>query len=54
MRRKAEPNQKTIEHAGAWGGFRAHYLQFPEEDLSVAIFANRGFIKGLEQYPQPP
>jgi CubicO group peptidase (beta-lactamase class C family) len=35
-------NQKTIEHAGAWGGFRAHYLQFPEEDLSVAIFANRG------------
>lgn len=33
---------KTISHGGSWGGFRAHYLQFPDEDLSVAVMSNAG------------
>ena len=33
---------KTIRHGGAFVGFRAEILRFPEEQLSIAIFANRG------------
>ncbi|MCE7995183.1 MAG: beta-lactamase family protein [Roseivirga sp.] len=33
---------KTIRHGGAFVGFRAELLRFPEEKLSIAIFANRG------------
>ena len=33
---------KTIRHGGAFVGFRAELLRFPEEHLSIAIFANRG------------
>jgi len=32
----------TIRHGGAFVGFRAELLRFPEEQLSIAIFANRG------------
>ncbi len=32
---------KTIRHGGAFVGFRAELLRFPEEHLSIAIFANR-------------
>ncbi|MBL4569275.1 MAG: beta-lactamase family protein [Flavobacteriaceae bacterium] len=33
---------KTIRHGGAFVGFRADLLRFPEQRLSIAIFANRG------------
>ena len=33
---------KTIRHGGAFVGFRAELLRFPERKLSIAIFANRG------------
>jgi CubicO group peptidase (beta-lactamase class C family) len=32
---------KTIRHGGAFVGFRAELLRFPEQRLSIAIFANR-------------
>lgn len=32
---------KTIRHGGAFVGFRADLLRFPEQRLSIAIFANR-------------
>ncbi len=37
-------NHKTISHGGAWGGFRAYYLQLPENDLAIAIMSNLGNI----------
>jgi len=33
---------KTIRHGGAFVGYRAEVLRFPEQKLSIAIFANRG------------
>lgn len=33
---------KTIRHGGAFVGFRAELLRFPEQKVSIAIFANRG------------
>ncbi|MFT6337805.1 MAG: CubicO group peptidase (beta-lactamase class C family) [Halioglobus sp.] len=33
---------KTIRHGGAFVGFRAELLRFPDQKLSIAIFANRG------------
>jgi CubicO group peptidase (beta-lactamase class C family) len=33
---------KTIRHGGAFVGFRAELLRFPEQKLSIALFANRG------------
>ena len=33
---------KTVSHGGAFVGFRAELLRFPEQKLSIAIFANRG------------
>lgn len=33
---------KTISHGGAFVGFRAEILRFPDQKLSIAIFANRG------------
>ncbi|GGZ95368.1 serine hydrolase domain-containing protein [Algibacter mikhailovii] len=33
---------KTISHGGAFVGFRAELVRFPENHFSVAIFANRG------------
>jgi CubicO group peptidase (beta-lactamase class C family) len=33
---------KTIRHGGAFVGFRAELLHFPEQKLSIAIFANIG------------
>jgi len=32
---------KTISHGGAFVGFRADIIRFPDEQLSVVIFANR-------------
>jgi CubicO group peptidase (beta-lactamase class C family) len=32
---------KTVSHGGAFVGFRAELLRFPEQKLSIAIFANR-------------
>ncbi|MFO7658375.1 MAG: serine hydrolase domain-containing protein [Bacteroidales bacterium] len=45
-------NLKTIGHGGAWGGFRAHYLQFPEEDLSIAIMSNLGNVNAEQKAKQ--
>lgn len=33
---------KTIRHGGAFVGFRAELMRFPEQRMSIAIFANRG------------
>lgn len=33
---------KTVRHGGAFAGFRAEILRFPDQKLSIAIFANRG------------
>ena len=32
----------TISHGGAFVGFRAELIRFPEQKMSIAIFANRG------------
>ena len=32
---------KTIRHGGAFVGFRAELLRFPDQHISIAIFANR-------------
>jgi CubicO group peptidase (beta-lactamase class C family) len=32
----------TISHGGAWGGYRAELLRFPEQHFSVACLCNRG------------
>jgi CubicO group peptidase (beta-lactamase class C family) len=31
---------KTISHAGAWGGFRAELLRFPEQQLTIIVQTN--------------
>lgn len=31
---------RTVSHGGAWAGFRAHLLRFPEEKFSVICLAN--------------
>lgn len=33
---------RTISHGGAFVGFRAELIRFPDQKLSIAIFANRG------------
>jgi len=33
---------KKISHGGAFVGFRAEFIRFPEQHISIAIFANRG------------
>jgi hypothetical protein len=33
---------KTISHGGAFVGFRADIIRFPEQGVSIAVFANRG------------
>jgi len=45
-------NHKTIGHGGAWGGFRADYLQFPEEDLAIAIMSNLGNVNAGQKARQ--
>lgn len=45
-------NHKTIAHGGAWGGFRANYLQFPEEDLAIAIMSNLGNVNAGQKAEQ--
>jgi len=31
---------RTISHGGVWAGYRAHFIRFPEQQLSVATFCN--------------
>ncbi len=31
---------RTIEHSGSWQGFKAHILRFPDNKLTVIVFAN--------------
>lgn len=33
---------KVVEHSGAYGGFRAHVIRFPEKHFSVVCFTNLG------------
>ncbi len=35
---------KTISHGGAFVGYRAEFMRFPEQKVSIAIFANRGDV----------
>jgi CubicO group peptidase (beta-lactamase class C family) len=32
----------TVRHGGAWGGYRAELLRFPDQHFSVACLCNRG------------
>jgi CubicO group peptidase (beta-lactamase class C family) len=32
--------RKVIEHGGAWQGFKAHIARFPDDKLTVIVFAN--------------
>jgi CubicO group peptidase (beta-lactamase class C family) len=36
--------RSTIGHGGAWAGFRAFMLRFPEKHLSIALFSNHGSV----------
>lgn len=31
---------RVVTHGGAWGGFRAHFLRFPDQRFAVATFCN--------------
>ena len=31
---------RTISHGGSWGGFRGHFLRFPDQRFAVAAFCN--------------
>lgn len=31
---------RTISHGGSWAGYRAHFVRFPEQHLSVTTFCN--------------
>lgn len=31
---------RTVSHGGSWAGYRAHYVRFPDQHLSVACFCN--------------
>jgi CubicO group peptidase (beta-lactamase class C family) len=42
----------TIRHGGSFVGFRAELLRFPEQHLSIAIFANRGDANPLRKANQ--
>ncbi|WP_074410405.1 serine hydrolase domain-containing protein [Aquimarina megaterium] len=35
---------KTISHGGAFVGYRAEYIKFPEQKISIILLANRGDI----------
>ena len=37
---------KIVEHGGAWAGFRAEILRFPEQRLSVIALSNRSDFDG--------
>jgi CubicO group peptidase (beta-lactamase class C family) len=31
---------RTVSHGGSWAGYRAHFVRFPDEHLSVTTFCN--------------
>ncbi len=37
-------NHKTLSHGGSWGGFRAYFILFPENDLAIAVMSNLGSV----------
>lgn len=39
---------RTVSHGGGWRGYRTHLLRFPEEGLSVAVFANFSTFPSFE------
>ena len=41
---------KIVEHGGAWAGFRAEILRFPEQKLSVIALSNRSDFNGSPCY----
>lgn len=40
--------QRTISHGGAWGGYRAEMLRFPDRCLTVVVLANLGNIAATD------
>ena len=40
---------QTIHHGGAWGGFRAFYVLFPEEDVAIAVMSNLGSVNASQK-----
>ncbi len=36
--------QRSVHHGGAWGGYRAQLMRFPEQHFSVALLCNLGEI----------
>src|SRR4029077_21242585 len=31
---------RVVAHGGSWGGFRGHFLRFPDQRFAVATFCN--------------
>lgn len=40
--------ERTISHGGAWGGYRAEMLRFPEKRLTIVVLANLGSIAATD------
>lgn len=40
---------KTVRHGGSFVGFKSEFLRFPEQKLSIAIFANRADARPLRK-----
>ncbi len=36
---------RSVHHGGAWGGYRAQLIRFPEQRFSVALLCNQGEIE---------
>jgi CubicO group peptidase (beta-lactamase class C family) len=43
---------RTVSHRGAWGGYRAELLRFPDQHFSVACLCNRGDANPSEKAQQ--
>ncbi len=56
----------VVEHGGAFAGFRAHYMRFPEEQTSIILLCNGAFFRPgtlarriadhvlASRFPEPP
>ncbi|MEO7723793.1 MAG: serine hydrolase domain-containing protein [Chthoniobacterales bacterium] len=40
--RKTESGRRLLEHGGAWQGFASYIARYPDNQLTVVVFCNRG------------
>lgn len=45
---KNSHGRRIIEHGGSWQGFKAHIARYPDQELTVVIFANLAQAKTVE------